>query len=417
MTYAGSPVEHRIGVAAPRIATVEALIVAGAKDYVADAGLRPVQERGQVVPRPLGAIGDLHVCAYPPRMQTLLVRIVTEDGIAGWGEGHAPMGPAATRAVVEEILAPLVVGENPLAIERHWERMYGSMRLRGHRAGYHLEAMSAVDIALWDLAGKILGQPVYRLLGGPFQTTVPVYASGIPGRTAADRAASARRLIDNGYTTLKVSIGRGAIDADVAAVADLVKAIDGRADLLVDAHGAYSADNALRVGRALQDLGVRWLEDPLPPEDLDGYGRLATQLDLPIATGETACTRWDIAELLRRGAADVLLPDVCRAGGISEGRKIAMVASLHNTRWAAHVSMGSAIHLAAAAHLAAATANCLLVEFPSAPNPLGDPILAAPFGPERGIISLPEAPGLGITFDEARLAAHVVPHVGKELDL
>ena len=392
-----------------RIARVEAFVLVGDKDYVAEAGFRtataatpPTQPR-----RAHAEVGDLHICAYPPQAQTCLVKITADDGTFGWGEAHAPLGPRATKAVVEDVLAPLLLGGDPLAVEYHWERMYGSMRLRGHSTGYQLEAISGVDIALWDLAGKLLGVPVYRLLGGPYRTSLPTYASGIPGTTIEERVAQAQRFIAAGYTAMKLSIGRGDIDSDLAMAAAVAAAIRGQADLLIDAHGAYTADNALYVGRKLQELGVYWLEDPLAPEDVDGYVHLTAALDMAVAAGETECTRWQFEERLSRRAVDVILPDICRAGGISEGRRIATVASLHGMKWAAHVSMGSSVHVAAAAHLAAASANFLVFEFSSTPNPIGERLLTAPLHPERGYLTLPTGPGLGIAFNEDRLQAHI----------
>jgi L-alanine-DL-glutamate epimerase-like enolase superfamily enzyme len=400
-----------------RIARVEAFVLVGDKDYVGGAGLAPVTAtRGRALAdvadlhtgRALADVGDLHICAYPPQAQSCLVKVTAEDGTVGWGEGHAPLGPRATKAVVEDVLAPLLLGADPLAIERHWARMYGSMRLRGHVAGYQMEAIAGVDIALWDLAGKLLGVPVYRLLGGPFRTRLPAYASGVPGETIADRVASAERFVADGYTAVKASIGRGDVDTDLAGVAALADALRGKADLLVDGHGAYSAENAVVVGRALQAMGVYWFEDPRPPEDVDGYVHLAAALDMAIASGETECTRWQFEERLARRAVDVILPDICRAGGISEGRRIATVASLHNTRWAAHVSMGTSIHVAAAAHLAAASENFLIFEFSSTPNPIGEALLRTELHPNQGTLQVPEGPGLGIEFDTHKLQQHLL---------
>jgi len=127
-----------------------------------------------------------------------------------------------------------------------------------------------------------------------------------------------------------------------------------------------------------------------------------------VASGETECTRWQTEERLARRAVDVILPDICRAGGISEGRRIATVASLHNTRWAAHVSMGSSVHVAAASHLAAASANFLIFEFSSTPNPIGEDLLTAPLHPEHGILRVPDVPGLGIAFEETKLREHII---------
>ena len=391
-----------------RIAAVEAFVIVGDKDYVGGAGLRPTADAAPKQRRALAEIGDRHICAYPPQAQSCLVKITAEDGTIGWGEGHAPLGPRATVAVVEDVLAPLLVGEDPLAIERHWERMYGSMRLRGHVAGYQLEAIAGVDIALWDLAGKLVGLPAYRLLGGPFITELPAYASGVPGRTVEERAASAERFIADGYTAMKASIGRGSLDEDLAAVAALIATVGGRADVLVDAHGAYASHTALYVGRELQRLGVKWLEDPLPPEDVEGYVALAAALEMPVAAGETECTRWQFEERLRQKAVDLILPDICRAGGITEGRKIATVADIHNVRWAAHVSMGTSVHVAAAAHLAAASANFLIFEFSSTPNPIGENLLTRPLHPDGGILRVPDGPGLGIDFDEQKLQQHLL---------
>ncbi|MCC7372604.1 MAG: mandelate racemase/muconate lactonizing enzyme family protein [Chloroflexi bacterium] len=391
-----------------RIAAVEAFAIVGDKDYVGGAGLKPPAGTAPQQRRAIAEIGDRHICVYPPQAQSCLVKITAEDGTVGWGEGHAPLGPRATAAVVTDVLAPLLIGEDPLAIEAHWERMYGSMRLRGHVAGYQLEAMAGVDIALWDLAGKLTGLPVYRLLGGPFATDLPCYASGVPGRTVEERAASAERFIAEGYTAMKASIGRGNLDEDLAAVAALVETVAGRADVLVDAHGAYASHSALFVGRELQRMGVRWLEDPLPPEDVEGYVALSAALEMPVAAGETECTRWQFEERLRQKAVDLILPDICRAGGISEGRKIALVADLHNVRWAAHVSMGTSVHVAAAAHLAAASANFFIFEFSSTPNPIGDVLLTGPLHPVGGALRVPDGPGLGITFDEAKLRQHLL---------
>jgi L-alanine-DL-glutamate epimerase-like enolase superfamily enzyme len=214
------------------------------------------------------------VCAYPRRPRAAWSGSPRTTGTVGWGETHAPLGPRATKAVVEDVLAPLLLGGDPLAIEHHWARMYGSMRLRGHVAGFQLEAIAGVDIALWDLAGKLLDVPVYRLLGGPFRTELPVYASGVPGRTVQERVASAEQFVAQGYTAVKASIGRGDIDADLAGS----KRSRGRCadvpDLLVDARRLLRRQRVVRRPRA-QDMGVYWLEDPLPPEDIDGYVHLA----------------------------------------------------------------------------------------------------------------------------------------------
>ena len=350
-----------------------------------------------------------HLCAYPAIDQTLLVRLTSDDGLVGWGEAHSPPVPGVAKAVIADLFAPLLLGQNPLAIEVLWDHLYASMRLRGHGSGFMLEALAAIDIALWDLVGKALDQPVYQLLGGPFRTRIPCY-TGLPGETVEERIAYAKKYVDMGFTAMKTGTALGDTSSALAEVEAIVEAVEGQATVLVDAHGAYDARTAIPAGRELERMGVGWLEDPLPPEDLDGYAALCDALDLPIASGETECTRWQFNEKLSRRGADIILPDICRAGGISEGRKIAQVADLFNVPWCAHVSMGSAIHVAAALHLAAATPNFLICEYrgPLRPNPLGDVLLQEPIRYADGHLQVPPGPGLGITFDDDALAAHSI---------
>jgi L-alanine-DL-glutamate epimerase-like enolase superfamily enzyme len=400
-----------------RIARVQALRIAAQRDYVTTAGLRAPTLPSGADPRVLNRNTGRHICIYATRAETLLIQITTEAGVVGWGEAHSPPTPRVSQALVEDLLAPQLVGRDPLAVEAHWDRLYSSMRLRGHNTGFMMEALAGVDIALWDLKGKLLGQPIYRLLGGPFGVTdeaetvrVPCYASGIPGATLDERLQAAEAFIERGFTAMKLSIGRGGFDEDLEQAETIARAIAGRAHLTVDAHGCYDAHTAKMAARRLEAAGVRWLEDPLPPEDLDGYAALCAAVDMPIANGETECTRWQFQEKLRRGAADVILPDVCRAAGISEAYHIALVADLYNVPWCAHVSTCSSVHLAASLHLAAATPNFLICEYPNplSPNPLGDPLLRQPLRYEAGHLIVPDGPGLGITFDEEALAAHTV---------
>ncbi len=409
-----------------KIARVESFRVVAQRDYEGSAGLRPATPATPATPTEptapttpgSGRPGTLalrlntgrHLCVYPARAEVLLVRIVTEDGLAGWGEAHSPPIPRVAQALIADLFAPLLLGRDPLATDAIWDALYASMRLRGYGTGVMLEALAGVDIALWDLAGKALGQPVYRLLGGPYRTRIPCYLSGIPGTTVEERVAGAREAVGRGFTAMKTSVGRGPLDEDLDGVEAIVEGVRGKADVLVDAHGVYDARSAVAAGRRLEQMGAGWLEDPLPPEDVEGYAALCAALDLPVASGETECTRWQFNEKLRRRASDVILPDVCRAGGITEGRKIALVADLYNVPWCVHASISTAVHLAAGLHLAAATPNFLLCEYPQSfrASPLANALLQTPLVCEGGHIQLPDAPGLGIAFDEEALAAHAL---------
>jgi L-alanine-DL-glutamate epimerase-like enolase superfamily enzyme len=392
-----------------KIARVESFRVAAQRDYEGSAGLRPaVPAQGRASTSVLNLNTGRHLCVYPAQAEVLLVRIVTDDGLVGWGEAHAPPIPRVAQTLIADLFAPQLIGRDPLAIDAIWDALYASMRLRGYSTGVMLEALAGVDIALWDLAGKALGQPIYTLLGGPYRTRIPCYHSGVPGGTVDERVAEARRIVDRGFTAMKTSVGRAPLGEDLDGVQAIVEAVHGKADVFVDAHGVYDARSATEAGRRLERMGAGWLEDPLPPEDVEGYVALCAALDLPVASGETECNRWQFNEKLRRRASDVILPDTCRAGGISEGRKIALVADLYNVPWCIHASISTAIHLVAGLHLAAATPNFLVAEYPSSfrTSPLANELFHGMAAPADGHMQVPSGPGLGLTADDDALRAH-----------
>ena len=396
---------------AMKIARVESFRVAAQRDYEGSAGLRPAAPKeARAGTTALNVNTGRHLCIYPAQAEALLVRIVTDDGLVGWGEAHAPPIPRVAQTLIADLFAPQLLGRDPLAVDATWDALYASMRLRGYGSGVMLEALAGVDIALWDLAGKALGQPIYTLLGGPYRTRIPCYLSGVPGSTLEERVEAAGEFVQMGLTAMKTSVGRAPLDEDLEAVEALIDAVRGRASVLVDAHGVYDTRSAAEAGRRLERAGAGWLEDPLPPEDVDGYAALCAGLDLPVASGETECTRWQFNDKLRRRAADVILPDVCRAGGISEGRKIALVADLYNVPWCVHASISTAVHLAAGLHLAAATPNFLLCEYPNSfrDGPLANALLQQPIQYDAGHLEVPSGPGLGISFDEDALREHIL---------
>jgi len=401
-----------------KITAIQAFPLRASRDYVASTGLKtpsvaghkPAADGPPEIPgkapakRALTGPRTRHICSYPRGVQSLLVKVHTDAGITGIGESHAPVAPQVAKAIIEHLLGSSLLGEDPRAVDVLWEKMASTMRLRGHTTGFLTEAISGIDIALWDILGKSVGLPIYRLLGGGYATRIKAYASGVPGKTRQEQVANARRFVEElGFTAVKGSIGRNSLELDVAAMAALADALGRDAHLLVDAHGAYSAQEATQIGLELQALGVYWFEDPLMPEDHAGYKLLSDRLDMAVAAGETECNRYQFRDRLAARAVDIILPDVCRAGGISEGLKIARLADVHHTPWAAHVSMGTPIHIAAALHLAAATPNCLICECPTHQNPIGNRLLKTPIVCTDGFFHVPEGPGLGIELDEDAL--------------
>jgi D-galactarolactone cycloisomerase len=397
-----------------KITAVKAFPIRATRDYVRSTGLEtPAPKAATPKERALtSGYGERrHICSYPSGVQAVVVRVETDAGIVGIGESHAPAAPQVAVAIIEHLLAPAVIGEDPRTVDVLWEKMYSTMRLRGHSTGFMTEAMAGIDIALWDIFGKSVGLPIYQLLGGGYANRIKAYASGVPGRTTEEQTDNAKRFVyEQGFTAIKGSTGRKSLEVEIAAMAALAAAIGDDAHLLVDGHGAYDAYTAMTLGRQLQALGVYWFEDPLMPEDDAGYKMLADCLDMAIAAGETECNRYQFRDRLAARAVDIILPDVCRAGGISEGLKIARLADIHGTPWAAHVSMGTPIHIAAALHLAAATPNCLICECPTHENPIGNTLLRAPIVCQDGYFQVPEDPGLGIELDEAALERVILTH-------
>ena len=365
----------------------------GAKTWSADRGMRvgtyPTESRRRYI--------------YSPTIDTVLVRVETDDGIIGWGECKAPVGATITAALVEELLVPLVLGSRIDEISVTWERMYAAMRVRGHDSGFWLEAIAGMDIALWDAWGKTLGQPIHTLLGGAFRTEVPVYASGIPASPGEEGKRSVRaqaeQLKEQGYTAIKLAIGVDVVtDIDSVGIVRDVLGPDGR--VFADAAGQYDFAQALEVSGHLADLAVGFFEMPIAPENIEGYRRLAARSAVPLAL-DSLTNRHRALEFLRAGALHVLQPDVCRAGGITEVMRIAALADAFGAVATPHVSIGSAVHFAASLQCAAAMPNFDIMEHWIGNNPLARQIAPDLDVPEAGIRTLGFGAGLGISVDES----------------
>lgn len=345
---------------------------------------------------------------YSQTIDTVIVKITTDDGLVGWGESKAPVAPQATKQIIDLLLVDIVIGEDPHDVVVLWERMYAGMRVRGHRAGFYLEAISGIDIALWDLIGKAAGKPLYQLLGGCFRNPVRVYASGLPALSYDQPEEAFEQLVqdaielkERGYTGLKMAIGRG-IKGDLKSIRAVRDALGGDYIIYTDAAGVYDRAQAIQLGHELQELDCMWFEMPTAPEDVSGYGEIARALRIPIAL-DSLTSRYETAEFIRAGGLDVVLPDTCRAGGITECKRIAEMADGFGLAFAPHISIGSAIHFAASAHMATAMPNTITSEYWFGDNPLGNCILREPLRLENGYMYTPEKPGLGIDIDETAL--------------
>lgn len=343
--------------------------------------------------------------------QYLIVRVVAEDGTTGYGECWGPI--AGNEQVVERMVAPLVVGHDPLATGRLWHDVLFKLRWAYHSFAPY-SALSGVDIALWDLKGKLLGRPVHELLGGAFRTQVPAYATGHYFRkvTRLEEQIDVVRkeAVENlgkGFRRLKLKIGLGLLgwppEADIALMRALREEVGPAVPLMVDANCAYQLPAAMKVGRAAEELGIGWFEEPLPPTDIDGYCRLSRALDVPIAGGESWALLSEFATVFQRRAVAIAQPDVCSAGGITEVKRIADLAGALNIACYPHV-WGTPIAMAASLHVLATLPGQVLLEFDQSANPIRERLLETPLAVDaEGGVAVPQGPGLGVDVDEGRL--------------
>jgi D-galactarolactone cycloisomerase len=341
----------------------------------------------------------------------MLVEIETDSGLVGWGECY---GPARVNSAVVKEIAPWLIGEDPLRTDHLWQSVYARLRDHGQK-GVVIQGLSGIDIALWDIKGKHFGVPAHRLLGGPLRSEVRAYATGLyrrksgdPGKYLAEEAAS---YVAEGFGAVKLKVGFG-IEED-AAMARAVRAAIGRdVALMVDANHAYDAVAAIRLGRMIEELDIGWFEEPVLPEDIAGYRAVKAAITIPVAGGECEFTRFGFRDLLASRAIDIVQPDTCAAGGLSECKKIADMAEAFSVRYNPHV-WGTGIAIAASLQLLAVlpshTPTSLapvepMLEFDRTEHPIRQSILVTPIEHIGGVVRVPEGPGLGIEVDRKALA-------------
>jgi D-galactarolactone cycloisomerase len=337
-----------------------------------------------------------------------LVEVMTDEGITGWGEAFAQglEPPEIAATVIDKALKPLVLGADPLSTEVLWHRMYHMTRDYG-RKGSVVAGISAVDMALWDIAGKYYRVPVYKLLGGAFRARVQPYATGfyrIEGRGEAKRLGEeAIRHFEAGFSLMKVKLGYG-VDDDIACMQEIGRAIQGKPiTLMIDTNHAYGRAEALRLGRALEEYNLHWYEEPVAPEDIQGYAEMRNKLSMPIAGGENEHTLFGFRELLGAGAVDIAQPDLGSCGGISAGKHIIALAHSHGVQVNPHV-WGSAIAQAASLQLIAAVpvahhslyAQEPILEYDRSSHPFRQQLTAKPIQQVDGWVEISSEPGLGV---------------------
>lgn len=339
---------------------------------------------------------------YSDRFETMLVRVTADDGTEGWGEALAPVGPEIAAAVVDRLLAGWLKGRELKGAKPLWYGMRDLMRERGHLVGHQADALAAVDMALWDLHGKLAGLSVTDLLGGAHRESVPAYVSGLKRPTNAERATYAAELAAHGATTVKLALGEG-VEADLAAY-DAVAEAAPSLKIGIDAHWVYSIGEALELGRELDRRGALFFEAPLAPEDVAGHTELVSRVTVPVAVGEALRNRYEFADWIGRRALRLAQPDVARTG-ITEAVSIAELASCHHVPIACHHSVGLGVALAAGIHVSAVGVDVPFFEYQPTTVPVAQSILRSPLVAGPAGFAVPTGPGLGVEVDADQITA------------
>ena len=343
------------------------------------------------------------------KSDAVLILVDTDEGLTGMG---ASLGsPETVSAIVKYDLAPALVGEDPMYSEFLWEKMYNGSRWkpaleRGHsqpmdgRRGVTMEAVAGVDIAIWDVKSQALGLPVYKALGA-VRDSIRGYGSGgwAPGDEAQEEMGG---YAAKGFSAVKMRVvGRDgfSVENTVRRVRAARRGIGDDVELMIDAHGSLDVSTAIRLAHTLEEYDLAWFEEPISPDDHPGLAEVRRSTIIPIATGEREFTRFDFEDLFMHRAVDIAQPDIARAGGFTEIRRIGAMASARGIRLAPH-AWGSGVLFAASIHMAMASPNCHILEVSQGYMPMMNELFEEPYDIRDGTVYAPQTPGLGFTLRE-----------------
>ncbi len=343
----------------------------------------------------------------------VLVKVKTDEGITGIGEAYH--GAGVHQIAVDERLTRPLIGQDPRNVDKLFRDMMSSMSASGFYQGAVMSAISGIESALWDITGQAAGVPIWQLLGGKFRDKIRIYNDCHAGETETPEAyaAKAREVEARGFTAIKFDIdplpsrrdryNRCISNDDIAHYVEVVTAIreslDSNTDLAIDAHWFYAPVDILKIAHAFEDLNLLWLEDPIPPENIAAMEGVTKSTRTPICTGENFYTRFGFRDLIETQAADIISPDMAKAGGLLEGRRIADLADMYYIPIAPH-NIGSPVQTVANCHVMAAVPNFLVLEFHHLDDPFWEGIINEGTLIQEGHIDVPNLPGLGVTLNE-----------------
>ena len=328
----------------------------------------------------------------------VVTRVRTDEGITG---SAYTLGGSVVLTAVNETLKPLVMGSDPFDTERMWDKMFRTSLMVG-RKGAVIRALSTIDIALWDIKGRALNQPLYKILGA-YTDKVPVYSSGgyyRQGESFQEMADEMAGIVERGFSSIKIKVGALSFKEELERLRTLRRTVGDEVTILVDANCAWNdLTYARKIMRAFEECNIGWFEEPVLPDNFRGGAELAATFETPIATGEQECTRWGFRDLIDHRAGDILQPDVAVVGGVTEWMKVAALASAYDLPVSSHYFHD--VHV----HLMASVSNALIAEY----FPLDldimvfDAVVKEPLRPEKGYLPVPQRPGLGMELDEEKL--------------
>ena len=335
-----------------------------------------------------------------------LVKVTTEDGLVGWGEGY---GPAEVLSAGVKYLEQFVIGANPLNNEVIWETLY-RRTLDYARKGILMASVSAIDVAIWDLKGKMLGLPVHQLLGGKMRDKIYPYATGMYFREEKNLTQSladeAKAYADLGYQAVKMKVGM-TIEDDIRNVRAVRAAIGDKVRLMIDANHAYNLREAIQLCKAIEDQNIAWFEEPISPEFYEQHAELRAATSIPISGGECEYLRYGFHQLLKHKAVDILQPDICASGGLTEAKRIATLASTYGIEvvphsWGTYIAISAAVHFIA--NLESVPGRLIMPDFTMehdrTTNGIRDLVTFPSFEVKNGELVVPDTPGLGVEVNE-----------------
>ena len=350
---------------------------------------------------------------YAYRTNWVFIKIFTDiDGLYGVGEATLEYKEHAVVAACHE-LENILIGKDPHRIEEFWHNAYRDGYWRG--GAVLMSAISAVEMALWDIKGKDLDVPVYQLLGGKVRESIPCYANGwfAPAKTPEEFAAKARIAIDQGFKALKWDpFGSAYLHMDkiqcnlaMKCIAAVHTEIGSSAEIIIEGHGRFDIPTAVRIGHALREFNILWFEEPIPPQNLEGLAEVKRRISVPVAAGERLYNRWEFRSLFELKAADYIQPDVSHAGGISEVKKIAAMAEAYHIPICPHNPSGPVAN-AATLQLAGCIPNFFLLETMSNDVPWRSEVASEAVEFVNGLMTIPDKPGLGVDINESMILKH-----------